>query len=307
MANMEFIQFALGLKNNGTRQFLPVGELVRKGKIVDPSGCDILRRCFPEERLRKEVLAKRQQHMPFSCRDISAMVDLAVAAARTDDKKLYWHLEQSEKKRFEVVHFAHAFNGGIRINEKAETTVAGLYAAGEIAAGSHGADRIGGCMMTATQVFGHRAGHFAARRATRMKMNGAAESDAKLKESLSAEDVNEDVHAALGMIENRVKAAMEKYAGVLRTRKGLKKARLVLDTCRNQLAALQFMGAGASRKYYRVRNMAITAQLVVSSALGRGNSLGAHYRQDDARSFHGTARGMRSSFSDLRKVNDFTG
>ena len=48
----------------------------------------------------------------------------------------------------EVVHFAHAFNGGILIDETAESTIEGLFAAGEVAAGPHGADRIGGCMMT---------------------------------------------------------------------------------------------------------------------------------------------------------------
>ena len=52
----------------------------------------------------------------------------------------------------EISPHAHAFNGGIKIDEHANTGIPRLYAAGEIAAGPHGADRLGGNMMTATQV-----------------------------------------------------------------------------------------------------------------------------------------------------------
>ena len=307
MINMEFAQFALGLQNNGTRKFLPIGQLERAEKIVNPSGCDILKYWLPDDRQRREALEKRQQHMPFSCRDESGMVDMAVAAARQSDKKLYWCRDQTEKRRYEVVHFAHAFNGGIRINERAESTIAGLYAAGEVAAGSHGADRIGGCMMTATQVFGHRAGHYAARRAIRMERYDADSGGTKKMPNHPAGIVSEDVITALAMIEKRIKQAMEQYVGVLRTQKGLKKARSILDTCQNQLGALEFMGAAAGRGYYRVRNMVITAQLVAQSALAHGKSMGSHYRQDDSRSFQRPEPRQERHFPLLRKINEFIG
>ena len=61
-----------------------------------------------------------------------------------------------------IAPMAHAGNGGALIDEHGQTSVAGLYACGECASGMHGANRIGGAMVLATQVFGTRAGRHAA-------------------------------------------------------------------------------------------------------------------------------------------------
>jgi len=61
--------------------------------------------------------------------------------------------------------FAHAGNGGAVVNENGETSIQNLFAAGECATGMHGANRMGGAMILATQVFGRRAGIEAANRA----------------------------------------------------------------------------------------------------------------------------------------------
>lgn len=64
-----------------------------------------------------------------------------------------------------VAAVANAGNGGARIDEHGRTTVPGLYACGECASGMHGANRVGGAMVLASQVFGHRAGTHAAQEA----------------------------------------------------------------------------------------------------------------------------------------------
>ncbi len=82
------------------------------------------------------------------------------------DKFLLNHLTNEGVKikiRDRIVHItpsAQAHNGGASINEMAMTSVYGLFACGEIASGMHGANRIGGAMVLATQVFGHRAGKY---------------------------------------------------------------------------------------------------------------------------------------------------
>ena len=283
LTNMEFIQFALGLKYKGTRKFLPIGQLDQSGEIVNADGCDVLKRYLPDDDHRHRAITQRRHHMPFSCRDSSGLVDIAVAEARQTDEHLYWNNCVSSGDRFAVVHFAHAFNGGVKINEKAESTVAGLYAAGEVATGTHGADRIGGCMMTATQVFGHRAGHYAASWATQSRMKTFPGESTSIIERQPLGAGSEDVSEALAVIEDRVKEAMDQYAGVLRTRKGLKKAQSILNTCQTQLGALNFIGADG-KDYYRIRNIVETANLIVQSALARNNSKGSHYRQDNKKS-----------------------
>ena len=57
---------------------------------------------------------------------------------------------------------AHSGNGGARIDNYAQTSIPGLYAVGECASGMHGANRMGGGMVLATQVFGYAAGKNAA-------------------------------------------------------------------------------------------------------------------------------------------------
>ncbi len=63
----------------------------------------------------------------------------------------------------EVACFGHAINGGIIINERTQSTVRGLYAAGEVACRPNGADRLRGNMVLTCQVFGRRAGYHAAK------------------------------------------------------------------------------------------------------------------------------------------------
>ena len=67
----------------------------------------------------------------------------------------------------EIACFAHAVNGGVKIDENAMSDVEGLFAAGECAGGPHGADRLGGNMMVTCQVFGEIAGKNAAAHALR--------------------------------------------------------------------------------------------------------------------------------------------
>ena len=55
--------------------------------------------------------------------------------------------------------------GGVKINEKCETNLTGLFAAGEVTGGIHGANRMGGNALTDVIVFGARAGKYAAERA----------------------------------------------------------------------------------------------------------------------------------------------
>ena len=278
--NMEFIQFALGLKKKGTRTFLPTAELAQTDKVLDSAGRDILKRCIPDDIHRAASFQNRRKHMPFSCRDSSGVVDIAIARALQSGKKIYWQNGCPEHDRFEVAHFAHAFNGGIKINEMGESSVPGLYAAGEVAAGAHGADRIGGCMMTATQVFGKRAGRYAAKRAKRINGNRKHFQIRERPDDCGRTWTSDDALQALDAIESRSKDAVAKYAAVLRSKKGLKKCCKILQNCAVQLSALETFGLGNLKQYYKVRNQIITANLVTESALARKESRGSHYRED---------------------------
>ncbi|MEW6667479.1 MAG: FAD-binding protein [Thermodesulfobacteriota bacterium] len=279
MNNMEFIQFMLGLRGDGIRRFLPLSELKRPRVILDSDGDDLLKMAIPDEEDRLGACEERINHHPFSTRDRSSLIDLAVARACSGEGKVFWAGEGDRDRRLEVAHFSHAFNGGIRIDETGESTVPCLFAAGEVAAGPHGADRIGGCMMTATQVFGERAGKYAARRA---RENAGPAEPSSSDSCLSFLDPGSRSRKSfLREICGAGKALCEQYLKVLRDRKGL-------DLC---LSGLQALGENLEKggpyavadlgAYISARSLLTTARLVAEGASRRTDSLGSHFRIDD--------------------------
>ena len=75
----------------------------------------------------------------------------------------------SDREAFEVDVFAMCSNGALRVHHHARSTIIGLFAAGECVGGINGADRHGGSMMGASQVFAARSGVYAARLGTKSK------------------------------------------------------------------------------------------------------------------------------------------
>ena len=149
---------------------------------------------MPENITLDAVIHEKQRHFPFSSSDISRYVEIAIQKAindgrGTDEGGVYldfigcdfdriladksrsitrmwpmtydWYKERGTdlyKDKVQVTCSAHAINGGLRIDSDAQSNLKGLFAAGEVAAGPHGADRLGGNMSVTCQVFGGRAG-----------------------------------------------------------------------------------------------------------------------------------------------------
>jgi L-aspartate oxidase len=280
LTNLEFIQFMLGLKCNGQRKFLPLGELKDPNAFLDSNGMAPIASAGLDSPSRDAAVEKRQAHLPFSSRDASVLIDVAMARASQNGNKVYWQKNGSNNQKSEVVHFAHAFNGGVRINANAESNVPGLFAAGEVAAGPHGADRIGGCMMTATQVFGRRAGHFAALRAK--KINKQVNPKHHLPDYLNCTDqcTAKPVSQKIDRIAQSVKKDMSEHAAVIRTEEGLINCLNALINYDSQLDSLNCVSNCELKRFVLARHMTTTAKLVTDAALSRKKSCGSHYRED---------------------------
>lgn len=282
LRNLEFIQFMLGLKVGSTRQFLPLSQIGRKGNLKDGMGHDILKGFFRDAATLDRILEARRHHFPFSCRDHSCLVDIAVAIERCAGRCVWWDDcgRDEPSNRCEVVHFAHAFNGGVRINEHAESTIRGLFAAGEVAAGPHGADRIGGCMMTATQVFGERAGRFAAERVE--EVSGKHIPEIPVPQYLTANKPfkRRGDSEPFSNIEWELKRYMTRYVSILRSEEGLIKSRRKVRDLQKRLDTLDSVQSVSAPRGLKLRNMIQVALLVTDAAISRRQSLGPHYRED---------------------------
>jgi succinate dehydrogenase / fumarate reductase flavoprotein subunit len=189
------------------------------------------------------------------------------------------------KGPMEVGPTCHYVMGGIRVDaETAESTVPGLFAAGEAAAGLHGANRLGGNSLSDLLVFGRRAGLAAAQHAKRVSAPAIdnAQIDSAEKELL-APFSNTGAESPYA-VHRDLQEVMQNLVGIFRTEEDLKKALVELEKLKARAAKA---GVEGSRLFnpgwhlaYDLKSMLTISEAVTHSALARAESRGAHSRID---------------------------
>ncbi len=187
------------------------------------------------------------------------------------------------RRPVEVSPIAHYHMGGVAVNERMETSVPGLYAAGEAVGGANGANRLSGNAIPEAFVFGERAGRFAAARAAGRP---AAWSDAAANALLpaAAREAGPAGGVALGEMWTALQALMWDDVGVLRTGPRLAAALERVRAWRRELDGLLPPAAGAFDlaflDWLDLRSALLVAESVALAALRRTESRGAHQRED---------------------------
>lgn len=173
---------------------------------------------------------------------------------------------------------AHHFMGGIVINEKCETGIPGLFAAGEVTGGVHGSNRIAGNALTDMLVFGRRAGKSATEYC---KGKGFEEID---KESIEREI--KSINSSIGNgktaeeIIKRTQKIMRDSAGVLRENDRLEEAKKKLIELESESKEMKAKDFSSIKRVIEARNLIKLGKIVVKSAFTREESRGSHYRED---------------------------
>jgi len=167
---------------------------------------------------------------------------------------------------------AHYLMGGVKTDLAGRTTLPGLYAAGEAACtGVHGANRLASNSLLEGLVFGARAA--LSMLADDLPVVAAAESVVVLKPLAKREDYLVEVLIA------QLQRAMWAFAGLLRQESTLQQGLEAQAECETALA--RFVQEGkASRRLAEALAMSRVAHAILSSALARTESRGAHYRND---------------------------
>jgi L-aspartate oxidase len=156
--------------------------------------------------------------------------------------------------------------GGVRTNLDGKTNVAGLYAAGEVAAtGVHGANRLPSNSLLEALVFGARAG-----KAMRNVENATSQAAQEPKATYS----NGLVDAGAEELVGQIQSLMWSEVGIVRTRTGMQNAVKTLEEMAPKLAYPK------TRRGHEAANLHLGALLMARSALAREESRGAHYRMD---------------------------
>lgn len=186
------------------------------------------------------------------------------------------------KEPMEVAPTAHHFMGGVKINEKCESSIANLYAAGEASGGVHGANRLGGNALADTQVFGKIAGENAAKAAKTVDFEENPEMFKAEEDRITG--LIKDGSIKPQELKKRIKQLMWKKVSIIRNEKNLNEALKELMEMEKSLNELKV----EDKKQYNtdlqtaleVINMIQIATLVVKSAILRRESRGAHFRED---------------------------
>ncbi len=308
LINMEYIQY-------GIATITPSYTLIDKWiwsvypDIYNKEGIRFLNLYLPKGITLQKSMEDKARHMPFSTCDSSMYIDIGIEKEilsnhGTENKGIYLSLEEILDERLEslpmwsfrypwflsrgidlknrpleIGHFAHAFNGGIRINADAQSTVDSLYAIGEVAGGYCGADRLGGDMLAGCQIFGKRAGRSAAKRAKQIKFCD--------KKNI----IHKEVEVIKCMYEKRgtvtpcellgkLKNTMQANVLIIRTEESLNKAMIHIKEVDKEFETLMSAKEQDIFRCFELKNMITLAGIITFSAIQRKESRGSHYRED---------------------------
>jgi succinate dehydrogenase / fumarate reductase, flavoprotein subunit len=190
------------------------------------------------------------------------------------------------KEPMEVGPTCHYQMGGVRVDaETTATTVPGLFAAGEVAAGLHGANRLGGNSLSDLVVFGRRAGLYAAEYAK--ALTGRPELDLDAVEA-AARDMTALFDCGGGenpyAIHADLEDCMQDLVGIIRNDSDLRRALGEIEKLRDRAARVTVQG---NRQYNPGWHLALdlhcmltVAEAVTRSAVERKESRGGHTRDD---------------------------
>ena len=186
----------------------------------------------------------------------------------------------------EVGPTTHYVMGGIRVDGDSQmSTVPGLFAAGECAAGLHGANRLGGNSLSDLLVFGKRAGEYAARFA---RENGAAavdaaQADGAIRMALAPFDRGADGEGAY-RVQHDLQEMMQELVGIVRQEDEMVRA---LEGLRGLRERAERVGVAGNREYnpgwhtaLDLSHLLTVSEAVTRCAIERRESRGGHFRDD---------------------------
>ncbi len=186
----------------------------------------------------------------------------------------------------EVGPTTHYIMGGIRVDGDSQmSTVPGLFAAGECAAGLHGANRLGGNSLSDLLVFGKRAGEYAAKYARSQNVPAIAASDAQdaIQQALSPFERHGSGESPYD-VQHELQSMMQDLVGIVRREEEMKRA---LERIADLRERAKKVGVPGNREYnpgwhtaIDLDNLLTISEAIATAAIERRESRGGHFRDD---------------------------
>ncbi|MFC1817206.1 FAD-binding protein, partial [Thermodesulfobacteriota bacterium] len=292
--DMEFVQFyPLVYAGSGRCHMLLPSFFGDLGRIVNRQGEDI-----------KEKYALHDKPIAIVCRDglsqalyreiaLGNGIDgaLLLDAREADESQMPLNddLKTRYKKKIaydtapiKITPACHHTMGGLVIDAGGRTGLKGLFAAGEVVGGIHGANRMGGNALSEGLVFGELAAlsamEHAAFRPQGVDVREPAE--AAMRRRLGAVDPGLKGNGNLAALTGKLKQVMWQKAGIVRNGSTLNEGLAAIDDILRKLKGLAVRSPLELCRLQELKNAALSGKAIVISALSRTESRGSHFRED---------------------------
>ena len=292
LQDMEFVQFyPLGLAEHGFPPFLVPPKLADFGRLYNDKNEDIHDKyhiterpagILARDRLAQALYTEIYRHgngVWLDLRDVSE-AEWNAEPFSASTRKVLGERYGAKHRSVRVAPLAHHVMGGIIIDAQGATSVAGLFAAGEVTGGLHGANRRGGNALTETVVFGARAGQAAGQWANNAPDGRIEVPPKEIVEPAYSAKVN-DAKSATTRLLGGLRKILWDDGGILRNRQGLTRALKAVDAIKTEAGDLSITDDPRQLQgMLELRFAAQTAELILQGALRREESRGAHFRED---------------------------
>ena len=189
----------------------------------------------------------------------------------------------------EVGPTTHYMMGGVRVDPETQmSTVPGLFAAGECAAGLHGANRLGGNSLSDLLVFGQRAGAHAARFAKENPAVQIEEAQVEAAERRALQPFEDGAGSGAEggpfQVQQDLQKSMQGLVGIVRNEREMAHALDALGMFGDRARRIRIGGNRAYNPAWHtaldLHNLLTVSEAIARSALERKESRGAHFRED---------------------------
>jgi succinate dehydrogenase / fumarate reductase flavoprotein subunit len=185
----------------------------------------------------------------------------------------------------EVGPTTHYMMGGVRVDADSQMSdVPGLFAAGECAAGLHGANRLGGNSLSDLLVFGQRAGEYAAKFAKENPLGAIDTGELASTEKWALQPFGRSSSENPYTVQHQLQDTMQDLVGIVRQEQEMLQA---IERIRELRIASEAVSVDGNREYNAgwhtaldLHNLLTVSEIVTRAALERQESRGAHFRDD---------------------------
>ncbi len=293
LRDMEFVQFyPIALAEEGAPPYLIGGYMTEEGHIINSLGEEIPKKHGVKARplvlKSRDLLSRAVMIEILEGRGVegAVLLDAREAIGRRGEEgwfstgpyRFFAETLRAEERPLKVAPVSHFCMGGVMIDEDGSTGIPGLYAAGEVVGGVHGANRHGGNALTEAIVFGARAGAAAASNARSVSLMDVK--PLASREIARYEAIKEGEGVDPEALMRRLREVMWEKAGIVRGEEGLREALAEVERMMGEKHKLKAPPGMRMLEALEASMALKAAEMIIRSALERRESRGAHYRVD---------------------------